>query len=76
MPISGAKAKRVVFDTLNLRTGMRLFLAPDHQLGLDFGRRRWVGNRTCPGLRGWSPIVFERPKSVSSVAGRTLRIFV
>jgi hypothetical protein len=76
LPISGANAKRVVFDTLHLRTGMRLFLARDRQLGLDFGRRRWVGKRTCPGLTDRSPIGFERRQSVNSVAPRTLRLFV
>jgi DDE superfamily endonuclease len=36
VPISGGNAKRVVFGTLNLVTGHRLFLVRKQQRGLDF----------------------------------------
>ena len=36
MPISGNNAKRVLFGTLNMATGHRLFLARKRQRGEDF----------------------------------------
>jgi len=36
VPITGANAKRVVFGTLNIHTGSRLFLEQKHQRGENF----------------------------------------
>ena len=36
MPISGRNARRVVFGTINIATGRRLFLARQRQRGEDF----------------------------------------
>lgn len=36
MPLSGANARRVVFGTINIATGHRLFLARRRQRGEDF----------------------------------------
>jgi transposase len=36
VPISGGNAKRVLFGTINIETGRRLFLACRRQRGIDF----------------------------------------
>lgn len=49
VPISGANARRVIFGTINVATGHRLFLARQRQRGSDFQAFLRVIRRHYPG---------------------------
>jgi DDE superfamily endonuclease len=50
VPLSGANARRVIFGTINIRTGHRVFLIRRKQRGEDFREFLWRIHRH---YRGW-----------------------
>ena len=74
VPISGANARRVVFGTINLATGHRLFLARPRQRGIDFQAFLRVIRRHYPGRP--VALVLDEDPSHTARASQELAIWL
>jgi hypothetical protein len=68
--LSGRNARRVIFGTLNLRRGSRIFMVAENRRAVDFQRFLWLLRHH---YRGW-PMALLLDEDSSHTAARSLEV--